>query len=85
MKHSSGITEYIIKSTRLKSKDPKYLNVVHYFGGFIDLGMLGQSEHWVWENEAKSVGINEANELLNYFVKRDKGNSYQFEILVNKK
>jgi hypothetical protein len=85
MTNSSVITEYIIKSTRIKSKDPKYLNVVHYFGGFIDLGMLGQSEHWVYENEAKLFGINEANQFLKYFIKRDRGNSYQFEILVNKK
>jgi len=73
---------YIIKSTRIKSKDAKYLNVVHYFGGFIDLGMLGQSEHWVYENEAKEVGITEANQLLAHFIKRDKGQSYQFEIIV---
>jgi hypothetical protein len=85
MKQSSIITEYVIKSTRIKSKDPKYLNVVHYFGGFIDLGMLGQSEHWVYEKEAKMIGINEANHLLAYFIKRDKGQSYQFEIIPQNK
>lgn len=80
------MTSYIIKSTRIKSKDQKYLNQIRYFGGFIDLGMLGQSQHWVYENEAKEFGINEANQLLNIFIHNDiKSNSYQFEILpINK-
>lgn len=75
------MTSYIIKSTRIKSTNPKYLNQVRYFGGYIDLGALGQSEHWVYEKEAKKFGINEANQYLNIFIHNDKGNSYQFEIL----
>jgi len=72
---------YVIKRTRIKSSNQNYLNQVRYFVGYIDLGALGQSEHWGHESDAQLQNTNEAQGLLQLFTKADKSGNYTFEII----
>ena len=72
----------VIKKTRLKSKNPKYLNEVRYFGGYIDLDAFGLNEQWVFEKDAKLLLLAEAEKLFFSFVANDKHTNYKFELLV---
>ena len=72
---------YVIKRTRVKSSNPKYLNQVRYFSGHIDLGALGQSEHWSHESDAQLQNKNEAEGLHQMFTRADKIGNYTFEII----
>lgn len=72
----------VIKKTRLKSKNPKYLNEERYFGGYIDLGALGLSQQWVYEKEAKLLTLKEAEQLFFNLVAVDKHKNYCYELLV---
>ena len=72
---------YVIKRTRIKSSNQRYLNQVRYFVGHIDLGALGQSEHWGHESDAQLQNTNEAQGLLQLFARADKSGNYTFEII----
>jgi len=72
---------YVIKRTRIKSSNQKSLNQVRYFVGYIDLGALGQSEHWGHESDAQLQNTNEAHGLLQLFTRADKSGNYTFEII----
>jgi hypothetical protein len=73
----------VIKKTRLKSKNPKYLNEVRYFGGYIDLGEFGLAQHWVYEKEAKLLKLSEAEQLFFNLIAVDKHKNYSYELLIN--
>lgn len=72
---------YVIKRTRVKSSNQRYLNQVRYFVGYIDLGALGQSEHWGHESDAQLQNKNEADGLHQMFTRADKSGNYTFEII----
>jgi hypothetical protein len=81
MKNATG--NLVIKKTRVKSKNPKYLNEVRYFGGYIDLGAFGEFEHWVWEKDAKLLPLSEAEKLFFSFTNNNKHGNYVYELIVN--
>jgi len=72
---------YIIKSTRIKSKNPSEINQVRYYGGEIPLGPLGLAYHWLNESGAKILGFEEATLLLKFFIRDDKADNYNYEII----
>ncbi len=72
---------YIIKSTRIKSNNPSEINAVRYYGGEIPLGPLGLAYHWLNEAGAKILGWSEAELLLKFFIRDDKGGNYNYEII----
>jgi hypothetical protein len=72
---------YIIKSTRIKAKNPSELNAVRYYGGDIPLGPLGLAYHWLNEAGAKILGWEDAQLLLKFFIRDDKDFNYNYEII----
>ena len=75
------MTSYIIKSTRIKSNNPSEINQVRYYGGEIPLGPLGLAYHWLNEAGAKIIGWEEAELLLKFFIRDDKDDNYDYEII----
>ena len=72
---------YIIKSTRIKAKNPSELNAVRYYGGDIPLGPLGLAYHWLNEAGAKILSWEDAQLLLKFFIRDDKDFNYNYEII----
>jgi hypothetical protein len=76
------MTNYIIKKTRTKSPNPKYLNEERYYVGEIDLGALGMSVQWGFATDAQLLSLNSAQGLLQIFKRQDKAGNYKFETIV---